>query len=41
MEMNSVYAQPDYRDVVAELRNELHRLQAAAGDTRHASDVEG
>ena len=41
MELNSVYGHPDYREIVGELRNELHRLQAAVGDTRHASDGEG
>jgi len=34
-EMRNVYADPAYAPVVRELRDELHRLQAAVGDVRH------
>lgn len=32
-EMRSVYAEPEYTDVIAELKEELHRLRVALGDT--------
>jgi arylsulfatase A-like enzyme len=39
LEMNSVYNDPAYADVIADLKTELHRIQNAIGDTRHAGDV--
>ena len=38
-EMNSVYHDPAYADIVAELTSELHRLQAGVGDERYVKDV--
>ncbi|MBN1581861.1 MAG: sulfatase [Anaerolineae bacterium] len=38
-ELNNVYADPAYADVVAELTDELHRLQAKVGDERYPQDV--
>ena len=37
-EMNSVYDDPAYADVVKELTEELHRIQAEAQDTRYEKD---
>lgn len=39
-EMNSVYADPAYQDVVAELKAELHRIQDEVGDERYFKDVD-
>ncbi|MFW6158039.1 MAG: sulfatase-like hydrolase/transferase [Planctomycetota bacterium] len=39
-ELNSVYDDPEYADVVAELKGELHRLQAEVGDERYPKDVD-
>jgi N-sulphoglucosamine sulphohydrolase, C-terminal len=33
-ELNSVYDDPAYADVVSDLTEELYRLQADVGDTR-------
>ena len=38
-ELNNVYADPVYADVVAELTDELHHLQAKVGDERYPQDV--
>jgi arylsulfatase A-like enzyme len=38
-ELNSVYNDPAYAGVVAELRRELHRLQAEVGDARYVLDT--
>jgi len=40
MEMNSVINDPAYADVVRELKDELHRLQAEVGDERYHKDVD-
>ncbi len=37
-ELNSVYADPAYADIVVELRREMHRLQAEVGDQRYVKD---
>lgn len=37
-EMNSVYDDPEYADIVAELTDELHRIQAEARDARYEKD---
>ena len=37
-ELNNVYADPDYVDVVAELKEELHRLQREVGDDPYAEE---
>jgi len=37
-ELRNVYADDEYVDVVKELKNELHRLQAEAGDERYYKD---
>jgi len=37
-EMNNAYAAPEYAGVVRELTDELHRLQAEAGDERYHLD---
>ncbi|MFO7822157.1 MAG: sulfatase [Lentisphaeria bacterium] len=34
-ELNSVYNNPDYADIVRELKDELHRLQDEVGDQRY------
>ena len=39
-ELNSVYRDPKYAGIVAELKNELHRLQAEVGDERYVLDVD-
>jgi arylsulfatase A-like enzyme len=39
LEMNSVYGDPAYADVVRGLKAELHRIQDEIGDTRHPEDV--
>jgi hypothetical protein len=39
LEMNSVYNDPAYADVVRELKAELHRIQEEIDDTRHDGDV--
>jgi arylsulfatase A-like enzyme len=39
-EMNSVYHDPAYADVVKELTVELHRLQEDVGDERYVKDVD-
>jgi arylsulfatase A-like enzyme len=38
-ELNNVYADPEYADVVRELTDELHRLQAEVKDARYPKDV--
>ncbi|MCF7854456.1 MAG: sulfatase [Candidatus Pacebacteria bacterium] len=38
-ELNNVYADPAYADVVRELTQRLHELQAEVGDERYAKDV--
>lgn len=38
-EMNNVYTDPAYAEVVVELTDELHRLQAKVGDERYHKDV--
>jgi hypothetical protein len=35
-----VYHDPKYAGIVAELKNELHRLQAEVGDERYVLDVD-
>ncbi len=37
-ELHSVYDDPAYADIVNELKEELHRLQAELGDTRYPKD---
>ncbi|MFP3897351.1 MAG: sulfatase [Anaerolineales bacterium] len=37
-ELNSVYDDPDYANVVRELKDELHRLQRELGDERYPKD---
>ena len=39
-ELNNVVDDPDYADIVAELKAELHRLQADVGDERYHLDVD-
>ncbi len=39
LEMNSVYGDPAYADVVRELKDEMHRLQAKVEDERYVKDV--
>ena len=39
-EMNNVYHDPAYADIVAELKDELHRLQAEADDEPYPADIE-
>jgi arylsulfatase A-like enzyme len=39
-ELNSVIDDPDYADTAAELKRELHRLQAEVGDERYVKDVD-
>jgi arylsulfatase A-like enzyme len=39
-ELNNVYADPAYRQIVAELKDELHRLQAEVGDERYPKDTD-
>ena len=38
-EMNSVYDDPAYVDVIAGLKEELYRLQAKFGDERYVKDI--
>jgi arylsulfatase A-like enzyme len=38
-ELHNVYGDPAYADVVAELTDELHRLQAEVGDERYFKDT--
>lgn len=38
-ELNNVYGDPEYAGVVAELKDELHRLQDELGDERYEKDV--
>ncbi len=38
-ELNSVYHDPAYADVVKELKDELHRLMAQVGDEPHVEEV--
>ena len=38
-ELNSVYHNPEYAEIVAELKDELHRLQDEVGDERYEKDV--
>ena len=38
-ELNNVYADPAYADVVRDLTDELHRLQAAVNDERYPKDA--
>ena len=40
LEMNSVYGDPAYADVVVELKDEMHRLQAKVEDERYVKDVD-
>lgn len=40
LEMSSVYDDPVYADVIAELKDEMHRLQAEVGDERYPKDVD-
>ena len=37
-ELNSVYADPAYDEIVRQLKDELHRLQAEVGDERYPLD---
>jgi len=37
-ELNNVYADPEYADAVAELKEELHRLQREVGDEPYAEE---
>ncbi|MCB0142190.1 MAG: DUF4976 domain-containing protein, partial [Caldilineaceae bacterium] len=39
-ELHNVYADPAYADTVRQLKDELHRLQAAVGDERYPKDVD-
>jgi arylsulfatase A-like enzyme len=39
-ELNSVYSDPEYADIVKDLKDELHRLQAEVGDARYEKDRE-
>ena len=39
-EMNSVYGDPAYADVIAGLKDEMHRLQAKVADERYVKDVD-
>ncbi|MFL7893523.1 MAG: sulfatase/phosphatase domain-containing protein, partial [Anaerolineales bacterium] len=39
-ELNNLYNDPDYIDIVKELKHELHSLQAGAGDQRYNLDIE-
>ncbi len=39
-EMNNVVNDPEYADVVKELKDELHRLQEEVGDERYHKDVD-
>jgi len=39
-ELHSVYADPDYADVVRRLTDQLHDLQAGVGDQRYPRDVD-
>jgi arylsulfatase A-like enzyme len=39
-EMNSVYGDPEYAEVVSELKSELHRLQERVEDERYVKDVD-
>jgi len=39
-ELNSVYNDPEYADIVCELKDELYRLQAKVQDERYVKDVE-
>jgi len=38
-ELNSVYHDPAYADVVTELTDEMHRLMAKVGDEPHVEEV--
>ena len=40
MEMNSVYGDPAYEDVTADLKAEMYRLQAEVNDERYVKDVD-
>ena len=37
-ELNNVYADPEYAELVSSLRDELHGLQEAVGDERYFKD---
>jgi arylsulfatase A-like enzyme len=37
-ELHNVYDDPAYADIVEELKEELHRLQAELGDARYPKD---
>jgi hypothetical protein len=39
MELNNVWSNPEYADVVKELTDELHRLQTHFGDQRYPKDT--
>jgi arylsulfatase A-like enzyme len=39
-EMRSVYGEPEYADIVKELKDELHRIQADVGDDRYCKDID-
>ena len=38
-ELNNVYDDPAYREIVQTLTGELHRMQAEVGDARYEKDV--
>ena len=38
-EMNSVYDDPAYAEVIVELKDEMHRLQTRVEDERYVKDV--
>ncbi len=40
LEINNVYADPAYADVIGGLKDEMHRLQAKVEDERYAKDVD-
>ena len=39
-EINNVYSNPEYSDIVADLKDELHRLQNEVGDERYSKDTD-
>ena len=39
-ELNSVYGDPAYSEIVSDLTRELHALQEKLGDQRHETDQE-
>jgi len=38
-ELNNVYSNPAYADIIKELKTELHRLQRKVGDKRYKKDI--